>query len=251
MPLVQPPGQQRRSATHEDAARLESLCGVHFSLEDLPSLLDPRGLRFQRLEWMGDAVLDALLAQHRRTGPGCCDDRSLAELCSDAALSERARGAGLAGALDWEPSPGRLADLVEALVGAAWMAGPPAAVHVAEVLVHAGLTLAPVLPPAPARSACEAVRPDAQLGSALLEAADSLLLMEELPEANEGELSTRRNDDISGYRLAERGRRLGLVGECGRDQEHALDHVQAAIGRVGATEGVLPGLRLATRALRA
>lgn len=251
MPSPHPPGRQRRTATRADAARLESLCGVHFSLEDLPSLLDPRGLRFQRLEWLGDAVLDALLAQHRRTAPGCCDDRSLAELCSDAALSERARAAGLAAALDWEPSPGRLADLVEALVGAAWTVSPPAAVQVAEVLVHAGLTFSPVVPAAPSRSGCTALRPDAQLGSALLEAADSLLLLEELPDADEGELSTRRNRDISGYRLVERGRRLGLLGTCGGDQEHALDHVQAAIGWVGASEGVLPGLRLATRALRA
>lgn len=29
-------------------------------------------LRFQRLEWMGDSILDALLAQHRRTQPVCC-----------------------------------------------------------------------------------------------------------------------------------------------------------------------------------
>ncbi len=250
MPLSQPPAQQRRAASHEDAARLEAICEVRFSLDDLPSLLDPRGKHFQRLEWLGDSILDALLAQHRRTEPDCCKDRDLEDLCSDRALSKRAEALGLADALDWQPSAGRLADLVEALVAAAWLAGPPVAVQVAEVLVHPRLTLKAVMPSAEDHPGCTGLRSDAQLGAALLEAADTLLLLEKMPDADEGELSTARGRDISGHRLVTRARQMTLLDCCRGPQEHLVDHVQAAVGRVSATEGMLPGLRLATRTLR-
>lgn len=244
-----PPPLLRATATRADAADLERVCGVAFRLEDLPALLDPRGLRFQRLEWLGDAVLDGLLAQHRRPGPACCAAVPLEQLSSDVALTVRAQQAGLAGCLDWQPSPGRLADLVEALVGAAWQVEPPAAVEVAGRLVHPGLALAPVAATGP-DGGCAGLKPDAQLGSAVLEAAGATLLVDEQPQADEGQLSAAQQRQLGGTNLVRRGRRQDLVGSCDGDPEHLLDHVQAAIGRTSAAGGLLAGLDQARTLLR-
>lgn len=242
MPRLVPPVDLRRTASREDARALEELCGITFALADLPSLLDPRGLRFQRLEWLGDAILDALLAQHRRSRPSCCAGGPLEQLCSDEALARRAVDAGLSAALDWEPSPGRQADLVEALIGAAWLAAPRDALRVAEVLVHRGLTLDAVAEATD--GGCAGLRDDAALGSAVLEAAASTSLLVSQPSADEGQLSTVRQRQLSAASLVVRGR--GLLEGCFGPREHLLDHVQAGIGRVSASQGLLAGIELAS-----
>ncbi|HVE74182.1 MAG TPA: ribonuclease III domain-containing protein [Mycobacteriales bacterium] len=250
MPSSSPPVALRTSATRADGAGLERICGVTFSLADLPALLDPRGLHFQRLEWLGDSILDALLAQHLRPCPSCCAGRGLDDLCSDVVLAARAKRAGLPHALDWQPSSGRLADLVEALVGAAWLLGPAAALRVASTVVHPGLTLDPVTAiPAPSNS-CVGLEPDARLGSAVLEAAAALLLLRAQPDSDEGRLSTSRNRLLTGSRLVASSRRQGLLGSC-TGRAHLLDHVQAAVGLVSATQGLAAGMELATTILRA
>lgn len=250
MPTATPPDVLRATATRHDAARLEQACGVAFRLVDLPALLDPRGLRFQRLEWLGDAVLDALLAQHRHPQPSCCAGLSLEQLCSDTALTARAQAARLSDCLDWLPSPGRLADLVEALVGAAWLVAPDEAARLAARLVHPGLTLSPVGRAGDADPGCAGLREDARLGAAVLEAAGATLLVSEQPQDDEGQLSAAQHAQLRGVDVVRRGRELALVGSCSGDPEHLLDHVQARVGRTSARDGLLEGMRLGRTVLR-
>ena len=242
-----PPASLRSSASAADAAPLQALCTVTFAVDDLPALLDPRGLRFQRLEWVGDAVLDALLAQHRHGRPPCCAGQALEQLASDVALAARADGLGLSRVLDWTPSPGRLADLVEALVGAAWLVAPESAVQLADVLVHPGLTLAAV-EPATGEGAPD-LRDCALLGSAVLEAAASISLLQALPNADEGQLSAVRHMQLSAATLVSCGRSHGLLDGRSGPAGYLLDHVQAAVGRISAMQGLLPGLRFASAVL--
>lgn len=246
-PLPSPPATLRRFASREDAAALEALCGVRFQVSDLPSLLDPRGIHFQRLEWAGDAILDALLVQHRHTRPRCCTRLPLEQLCSDEVLAAQADRLGLSQVLDWSPSPGRLADLVEALVGAAWRVAPVAAVQVAGALVHQGLTLGAV--GGTTDAGCAGLRDDAHLGSAVLEAAASTALLTAQPDADEGQLSGIRHHQLSAASLIARGRSQGLLEDCSHDSEHLLDHVQAAVGRISATRGLLPAMQFASSVL--
>jgi hypothetical protein len=156
----------------------------------------------------------------------------------------------LALCLDWQPAPGRLADLVEALIGAAWLSSPASALQVAGILVHPGLTLDAVVPESVPLRACSGLQRQAQLGSALLEAGDALLLLDEMPDATEGELSIQRGYDLSARHLVRQVDTLGLSEGCRATREHALDHIQAAVGHVGATQGLLSGLGLAARLLR-
>lgn len=245
-PRPGPSPAQRASATLEEARSFARLTGVQFLLEDLPSLLDPRGLRFQRLEWLGDSVLDALLALHARPRPACCSLVDPSELCTDRVLARRAEELGLPGALDWVPSPSRCADLVEACVGAAWVLGPAEAARCASRLVHPGLGVGPVLPPRPPR--CSTLRPDALLGSTLLEAACALLLLgsDRCMSWDEGALSIERGRLLCADRLVRNAARLGWVVPCAGGRRHVLDHHQARVGVVGASGGLVAGLSEAT-----
>ncbi len=238
-------GPLRTSATRLEALPLLILVDVELREQDWPCLLDPRGLRFQRLEWLGDSVLDALLSLHVRGGSTCAPDEDYSALCSDAALGRRAAQVGLDDVLDWTPGPQRLADAVEALVGAAWLVAPDAAAVCASVLVHEGLATGPV----PAQ---QDIRRDARLGAAVLEAASAIGLFsrEDLQAVDEGELSRRRAGHIAGDRLLRQAKQRGW--SVGRGAaEDRLDVVQARIGVVAASAGLEAGIDLATELLDA
>ena len=245
-----PPSRMRVEATRAEAAALEGLCGVRFRSEDVPALLDPRGLRFQRLEWLGDSVLDALIAQHQHSRPACCAGLAGGELASDEALARRARSLRLALVLDWTPSPARSADVLEALVGAAALLGLAEAAAVASKLVHPGLTCEAVGPDLVPDGGCAGLRADARLGAAVLEATAAVLLLGEAPDSDEGQLSTTRARQLSAAHLVPRGRRRGLVGTCLSDPMHLLDHMQAAIGRASASGGLAAGMDAGRELLR-
>lgn len=160
----------------------------------LEAIRSGRGRGFQRLELMGDSVLEVVLHAHSViVGPGCpvCGGRA-DRYTTDANLSEVGRAIRLGDWLDWNPSERRLADLVEACVGATWVSGrwPQVVAFVAAELhpldageqrrlVHGGAQLHPE---APAR-ALEI------LGAAILEAAASTAAYQRHPESNEGDLS--------------------------------------------------------------
>ncbi|HSO05117.1 MAG TPA: hypothetical protein VLQ92_11595, partial [Candidatus Limnocylindrales bacterium] len=84
-----------------------------------------RGQEFQRLELIGDSILEVVLHAHSViTGPSCphCGGRA-DTFTTDAHLGELARAIDLGDWLDWIPSEHRLADMVEACVGATWVRG--------------------------------------------------------------------------------------------------------------------------------
>lgn len=129
-------------------------------------------------------------------GPGCpyCGGRA-DHFTTDANLTVVARKYRLGSWLDWPASDHRLADLVEASVGAAWCAGRwPQAVQVVGAhihplsdadqlrLLHGG---AQINPEAPARAR-------EILGAAILEAAATINAYHGLPAGDEGELSWRK-----------------------------------------------------------
>lgn len=153
-----------------------------------------RGREFQRLELIGDSILEVVLHAHSIiAGPGCphCGGRA-DHFTTDANLGELGRAIGLGAWLDWNPSEHRLADLVEASVGAVWVSGRwpqvvgfvAAELHpLADVeqrrLLHGGASLHPEAP----------ARAREILGAAILEAAASTGAFLEHPEGDEGDLS--------------------------------------------------------------
>ncbi len=156
-----------------------------------------RGRGFQRLEFVGDSILEVILHAHSMVvGPGCPFCRGRADrFTTDAHLTEVGRAASLGEWLDWSPSDHRLADLVEACVGAAWASGRwnqavsfvAARIHPlpdAECrrLLHGG---AQIHPEAPARAR-------EILGAAILEAAASTGVFLRHPDGDEGDLSRIR-----------------------------------------------------------
>lgn len=160
----------------------------------LEAIRSGRGREFQRLELMGDSVLEVVLHAHSViAGPGCplCGGRA-DRFTTDAHLTEVGLAIGLGDWLDWNPSERRLADLVEACVGATWVSGrwPQTVTFVAaEVhplddgeqrrLLHGGAQLHPEAP----------ARAREILGAAILEAAASTAAYQRHPESDVGELS--------------------------------------------------------------
>lgn len=160
----------------------------------LEAIRTGRGRAFQRLELIGDSILEVVVHAHGIiAGPGCpyCAGRA-DRFTTDAHLSELAGSIQLGEWLDWNPTQRRLADLVEACVGATWTSGrwPQVVSFVAERLhplddpqrrrlLHGG---AQVHPDAPSRAR-------EILGAAILEAAASTAAFQRHPEADDGDLS--------------------------------------------------------------
>ena len=240
--LVAPPPLQRTVVSAAEIADLSAAIGVRIAVrpEDAVALLDPRGLRFQRLEWLGDSLLDHITALHRLLAGAdgtCCTHRSHAQLVSDRDLARAAGDCGLVNVLDWTPGAQRLADLVEACVAAAWLAGGwPEAVAAAAVLVHRPLeehagALVGGVEHRPAEPDCTtaAFRRLAELGSHVMEAAASTLLFSAC-DGDEGELTERRHPMLAGRNVWHRARSSRGAGGSSGELAHRVDHLQAEVG---------------------
>lgn len=182
----------------------------------LAALVAGRGRDFQRLELVGDSVLEVILHAHSViVGPGCphCAGRA-DRFTTDAHLTEVARTTGIGAWLDWHPSDQRLADMVEACIGAAWASGSwRQAVAAVALQVHplpadevrrllgGG---AQVHPEAPARAR-------EILGAAILEAAASTGAFHRHPAGDEGELSRVKARMLSSEHVMSRVRESAWV----------------------------------------
>ena len=187
----------------------------------LRPLRDARGREFQRLEFLGDSVLDLVLAVHAAVEPTCAAcrrvDGHVTRLVTDVQLGRRARSQGLGAWLEWQASDERLADLVEACAAVAFVAGSWArACAFIDPVVHPlGPTTLRTLEsgwagaddPAPVRG----------IGSALLELAAGLDTFDRHPDADEGELSRRRASLHQTSVVARHARRHHLVDGRGAD----------------------------------
>ena len=190
-----------------------------------------RGREFQRLELIGDSILEVVLHAHTViVGPSCplCEGRA-DRFTTDAHLGELARAINLGDWLDWHPSEHRMADLVEACVGATWVSG-----KWPQVVAFVAAELHP-LPPDERRRLLQGgaqVHPEAParareiLGAAILEAAASTSAYRRYPEADEGELSRVKARMLSGEHVLGRCRDSRWVRRSLRTRRFDRDDVE-------------------------
>lgn len=269
-----------------DVARLDEALGL--ALPDrayVDALLDPRGHLFQRLEYVGDSLLDVVLLQRLvRAQPW--DEPSLAflngeqqALVSDHALGRVAARRGLPDVRTFSVSRHRLADRIEAAIGAAWAdCGIEDAERVAHLLVvgpgtarladHGGVPHTggderyeeaarrcghdPVVRGwyAAAAAGGPARRRLALVGDAVLEAACATAQYVDDPLATEAQMSEERRVATSNAVLAERAHGLGLVHSHEPDDRRSVaDEVQALVGAITLDGGTRAGLDAAASVL--
>ena len=174
---------------------------------------DGRGRDFQRLEFLGDSVLDVVLAVHRWVEPACdaCAVDGRHAEASDRYLAEAARRAGVGAWLEWRASHERIADVVETCVAACWLSGRwrPTVSFVTTVVHPMGErttdALERGLPGEPGRAA-------RRVGSAVLELASAHGVFAALPDADEGALSTARAAVHQAQAVARRAHAIGEFG---------------------------------------
>jgi dsRNA-specific ribonuclease len=271
-----------------DLAQLDRALGHALAREDLAvALLDPRGHLFQRLEYVGDSILDAVVvAELVLIEPW--DESSLRmiageqqALVSDHALGRVAARRGLPAVRTFPASRHRLADRIEASIGALWAdAGIEEAERAADDLVvgpgleglrrRAGvptgddghhyadaaraLGFEPVEPSwyAAAARTGPARRRLAMLGDSVIEAAISTAQYVADPAATEAQMSDERRAATSNATLAVRARDLGLERRTDdrTDNRAMADEVQALVGAVAMDGGLRAGLLVAAGVLR-
>jgi dsRNA-specific ribonuclease len=160
---------------------------------------DGRGAQFQRLEFLGDSVLDLVMNVHAVAEPGCqiclSVQGDVARLVTDHRLSKLAVASGVGSWLEWEASPERLADLIETCIAAAWLHGSwkQTTEFIGRVIHPIGEACERAL----TRSADPSLtatgsRAERRMGAALLELATARAVFVEDLTADEGELSSRR-----------------------------------------------------------
>lgn len=209
-----------------------------------------RGRDFQRLELIGDSILELVLHAHSViTGPGCpyCHGRA-DRFTTDAHLGELAVEIALGDWLDWNPSEHRLADLVEACAGATWISGGWAQVvrfvgselhplpdHEQRRLLHGG---AQVHPEAPARAR-------EILGAAILEAAASTAAYRRDPVGDEGDLSRVKARMLSGEHILGRCRESRWVRRALRTRRFVRDDVERELAENLLARGMASAVTIA------
>lgn len=189
-----PPPYLRPSITERESAEIEATLGSVTDPVALLAVRDGRGKQFQRLEFLGDSVLDVVLTVHRWAEPSCpaCADREAATVVSDLRLAEAAVRAGLGAWLEWRASDERIADLVETCVAACWRSGrwPQTVLFVERIIHPVGEATRDAL--VSGDRSLRAGRLGRRVGSALLELAAADGLVQRFADADEGELSSRR-----------------------------------------------------------
>lgn len=234
--------RRRRSAVTQRFGALDPVC--------LEALADGRGRVFQRLELMGDSVLEVVLHAHSvLAGPSCRVCAGRADLfTTNAHLQQLARRAELGGWLDWHPSSSRLGDLVEACTGALFVNGRwPRVIGFVDAelhpippderrrILHGG---AQVHPDAPAR--CREI-----LGAAILEAAASTSAYLRHPELDEGQLSRIKARMLSGEHILGRCRDSRWVRRRLRTRHFVRDDVERLLAEDLLAHGLASAVSIA------
>jgi dsRNA-specific ribonuclease len=218
---------------------------------------DGRGGQFQRLEFLGDSVLDLVMNVHAVVEPSCRICQSVqgdvARLVTDHRLSKRATESGVGSWLEWEASPQRLADLVEVCLAAAWLSGSwKQTTDFVHRVIH---PLGEACEAALTRSADPSVtgtgsRVERRMGSALLELATARAVFVEDLTADEGELSSRRAALHRSTIVAAYAKSTAVVSPVGGDAAVA-DRVDAWLAATLLSEGADAALLAAGRVIGA
>ena len=244
-----PPPYLRSDVSDRERSQIESVLGPIPDLALLRAVRDGRGKQFQRMEFLGDSVLDVILTVHRWVEPECasCDRRAQSPEASDHHLAEAASAAGLGGWLEWQASHERIADLVETCVAACWLTGRwPQAVSFASAVVHPlGRRTLEALTVGLAGEPGRAAR---RVGSAVLELESGSVLYQSMPDADEGALSTSRALRHEVAAIARRARAIGVV--AGRrfhagDDDVVLSEVEDLLATTLGSSGADASLQLA------
>lgn len=272
----------------DDVAQLDRSLGLRLGREDLVlALIDPRGHLFQRLEYVGDSILDAVVVSELvRLEPW--DEPSLAlingeqqAMVSDHALGRVAARRGLPRVRTFQASRHRLADRIEACIGAIWadrgLVDAAAAAY--DLVVRAALDGLPRREEVPAAERAERYENAARalghepvdlawfgaaaaggpprrrlavVGDSVIEAAMSTAQYVEEPEASEAVLSEERRAVTSNATLAVRAHDLHLErrGDDRSDRRAMADEVQALVGAATMDGGLRAGLLVASGVLR-
>jgi dsRNA-specific ribonuclease len=245
--------------TDRQRSAIAAVIGRGASPEIVHAIRDARGRTFQRLEFLGDPLLElmeglvdvvvaAAVPQHDAT--------------TDHALSRQARALGAADWLEWSPSDQRLADLVEAVAGAAYLTGGWRAVGALAQRLRGPLPPAVLdLLDAPADGPQELTdlpagttidRAYAALGASVLEASATLAVYDLDPDADEGALSALRRERHVTRRIAAwartHGADLGL--DPLLDDAPLSDAVEHRLGSLATIHGPAAAIAVADRILR-
>lgn len=272
----------------DDVAKLDRALGIRLGREDLVhALIDPRGPMFQRLEYVGDSILDAVVVREL-VRLEAWDETSLAlingeqqAMVSDRALGRVAARRALPAVRTFSASKHRLADRIEASIGALWVDRgiDDAATAAYELVVRpavAGIPPRHELPEAPRSARYESAARElghepvetvwfgaaalagptrrrlAVVGDSVIETAMSTAQFVEEPDASEADLSEERRGATSNATLAHRAHELGLEGRHDDldDRRAMADEVQALVGAATLDGGLRAGLVVASGVLR-
>jgi dsRNA-specific ribonuclease len=239
----------RSDVSGRERTQIEALLGPIPDLVLLRAVRDGRGKQFQRLEFLGDSVLDLVLTVHRWVEPECttCDRRAQSPEASDHHLAEAAAAAGLGRWLEWHASHERIADLVETCIAACWLTGRwPQAVQFVSGVVHP--VGARTLEALTVGAAGELGRAARRVGSALLELESATVVFQSMPEADEGALSTSRALLHEAAAVARRARDLGVVAQHrfhSGDDDTVLSEVEDLLAASLGSSGADASLQLA------
>jgi dsRNA-specific ribonuclease len=244
-----PPPYLRPDVNARERSQIEGLLGPVPDLSLLRAVRDGRGRQFQRLEFLGDSVLDVVLNVHRWVEPGCsvCARTQQMSEASDHHLAEVAKRARLGEWLEWRASHERIADLVETCVAACWLTGswPQVQSFVMAVVHPMGERTLQALVSGVAGEPGPAAR---RVGSAVLELESGSIVYRVLPQANEGVLSTSRALRHQAVAIAARARLLGDVGGRrfeSRDNDTVLSEVEDLVAATVGDSGADAGLEMA------
>ena len=221
---AEPPPYLRTDLTATERAAIVAVVGP---LDDalVHPIRDGRGRVFQRLEFLGDSVLDLVMMVHAVVEPACPRCTSVggdvAKLVTDQRLAKQAAASGLGSWLEWEPSHERLADLVEACAASAWLAGRwPQVTTFAAAFVHPlGPAVAAALASSPEHDSSSAprIKVERRMGASLFELAAGYRLFTDHPDVDEGELSRLRALNHRATRIAAFARHHHLFAEAAAD----------------------------------
>jgi dsRNA-specific ribonuclease len=241
--------------TDRQRAAIAAVIGGAASPDVVLAIRDARGRTFQRLEFLGDPLLElmeglvdvvvaAAVPHHHAT--------------TDRALSRQAQALGAADWLEWTPSDQRLADLVEAVAGAAYVTGgwrAVGAIHqrLRGPLPHDVLELltAPADPPGRLVSTTTIDRAHAALGASVLETSATLAVYWLDPLADEGDLSALRRERHVTARIAAwaRSHPADLGVDPRADDAPLSDAVEHLLGMLATTQGPSTAVAVADRIL--
>jgi dsRNA-specific ribonuclease len=251
-PVPTKPKAMGHSLTPRDEAGITATFGgLPPRVGDAIALRDARGKHFQRLEFLGDAVLNLIALRHlglwRMHGitPRCCEPQPF--ITTDHALGIIGQAKPFKEIPDWAVSPARSADLVEATVGAAYLShGWQGAIRLAELHVHPK-TLDPPRVTAP----IEGHRVDVlHLGAQVLSTYYAVEVFTDNPGADEGVLSELRTVLDLNSRRASLARTLGYTAPAGAGDRGWADQLDHALGTTCATHGIARAIKAATTAER-